>query len=609
MRYEFKEQDAWDLVRFLGIQGKQRGDELQLAECPYCHGGKNRKDKGSSSINLRTGQFKCLRQSCGVQGNMLTLARDFGYMLIPEVEAAAGARKTYRTLKTPKEPIRPKPPAVTYLESRGISRQVAEQYEITVQTEHTNVLVFPFYDENGDMQFVKYRKTDFDKTRDKNKEWCEAGTRPILFGMKQCTDFETLVITEGQIDSLSVTEAGVKNAVSVPTGARGFTWVPHCWEWVRKFRKIVVFGDFEKGHMSLLDELRQRFPNPIYRVEEADYQGCKDANELLCKHGAAAVKAAVERSKPVPVRRVKPLTEVSRVDIYKLPKLKTGVCQLDRLLGGGLYFGQVDIIAGKRGDGKSTLAGQIMANAMDQGYKCFVYSGELPDYLFKAWLDFQVAGPANVVENYREDGSVNRFVTNSNMDRINAWYQDKCYLYDTGIIDDDEPEDLVKTLRSAIMQYGVKVILIDNLMTAIDLDVDENTEKYDRQSRFVKKLARMAMQYEVLILLVAHRRKNVYTNDTNDEVSGSADITNLAGIVMSYDRDKELPPTQRRLVVSKSRLMGKLCLDGYVMDYDERSKRIYGLGDELNREFGWQKAETFEPAEGMVPFDEEISFE
>lgn len=214
-----------------------------------------------------------------------------------------------------------------------------------------------------------------------------------------------------------------------------------------------------------------------------------------------------------------------------------------------------------------------------------------------------------MVENYREDGSVNRFVTNSNMDRINAWYQDKCYLYDTGIIDDDEPEDLVKTLRSAIMQYGVKVILIDNLMTAIDLDVDENTEKYDRQSRFVKKLARMAMQYEVLILLVAHRRKNVYTNDTNDEVSGSADITNLAGIVMSYDRDKELPPTQRRLVVSKSRLMGKLCLDGYVMDYDERSKRIYGFGDELNREFGWQKAGDFELVEGMIPFDEEISFE
>ncbi len=78
----------------------------------------------------------------------------------------------------------------------------------------------------------------------------------------------------------------------------------------------------------------------------------------------------------------------------KLPKLKTRIHQqLDRLLGGGLYFGQVDIIAGKtRGWERAHWQGQMMANAMDQGYKCFVYSGELPDYLFKAWLDFQVAG-------------------------------------------------------------------------------------------------------------------------------------------------------------------------------------------------------------------------
>ncbi len=608
MKYEFKEQDAWDLVHFLRIQGKQRGDELQLGECPYCHGGKNRKDKGSSSINLRTGQFKCLRESCGVQGNMITLARDFGFELRTGLET--GNRKQYRRLKNPKAPIRPKEPAVAYLENRGISRRVAEQYEITVQTEHENVLVFPFYDENGELQFVKYRKIDFDKARDKNKEWCERNTRPILFGMKQCRDFENLVITEGQIDSLSVAEAGIGNAVSVPTGAKGFTWVPYCWEWVRKFQKIIVFGDLEKGHMSLLEELRQRFPNPIYRVADEDYCGCKDANELLCRHGAHAVKAAVERAKPLPVRRVKVLSDVSRVDIFKLPKLKTGISQLDRLLGGGLYFGQVDIIAGKRGDGKSTLAGQIIANAIEQGYKCLAYSGELPDYLFKAWLDFQVAGPRNVIENYRDDGSLNRFVTNSNMDRINAWYQDKCYVYDTGIIEEDEPEDLTRTIREAIMQYGIKVVLIDNLMTAIDLDADGSAEKYDRQSRFVKKLARLAMQYEVLILLVAHRRKNGFAGDANDEVSGSADITNLAGIVMSYDRDKELLQTQRRLVVSKSRLLGKLCLDGYVLDYDDRSKRIYGMGDELNREFGWQGEVDFEAVDEETPFDGEIiSFE
>ena len=67
------------------------------------------------------------------------------------------------------------------------------------------------------------RKTDFDKSRDKNKEWCENYTMPILFGMKQCVDFGTLVITEGQIDSLTLADCGIKNAVSVPTGCLLYT--------------------------------------------------------------------------------------------------------------------------------------------------------------------------------------------------------------------------------------------------------------------------------------------------------------------------------------------------------------------------------------------------
>lgn len=605
MKYEFRQQDAYDLAQFIGIAVKQRGEELQFLECPYCHGGKNR-DRGSFSINLATGQCKCLRASCGMQGNMLTLSRDFNFSLGDEFEEAYRPRRTFRRLPTPATPIQPKPAAITYLEHRGIHEKTAKRYEITVQNAHENVLVFPFFDDKGIMQFVKYRKTDFDKARDKNKEWCERNTRPILFGMKQCIDFTRLVITEGQLDSLSVAEAGIANAVSVPTGAKGFTWVPYCWEWVKKFEKLVVFGDFENGSMTLLSELKQRFPNMIYRVREEDYKGCKDANEILQKFGPAAVKEAVEHAKLLPVRRVKQLSDVEKVDIYKLPKLKTGINKLDKLLLGGLFFGQVDIIGGKRGDGKSTFASQILVQALEQGYKCLAYSGELPDYLFKSWMDFQAAGPDHIVENYREDGGVNRFVTNSNADLLNEWYQDRCFLYDTSLVEEDEQEDLIKTIRDAVMQYGIQVVLVDNLMTAIDLDAQTGTEKYDRQSKFVKKLARLAMQFQILILLVAHRRKGGQGGDANDEISGSSDITNLAGVVLSYDRDKELPADQRRLVVSKSRLAGKLCLDGFIMHYDEKSKRIYGEDDDLYKEFSWNTQE-FEPVTEN-PFTEMVDF-
>lgn len=610
--YEFKEQDAFDFARHVGIEARPHGGELFFKTCPYCRPRPTKGNVRTFSINLTTGQFKCLRASCGVSGNMVTLSRDFDFSLGNETDEYYRPRKQYRMLKTPEKPIIPKDPAVSYLESRGISASVARRYEITTQNQRDNILVFPFYDDRGKMQFVKYRKTDFDRNRDRNKEWCEKDCKPILFGMKQCNDkFDRLIVTEGQLDSLSVSAAGIENAVSVPTGAKGFTWVPYCFNWVSKFEEIVIFGDFEKGHMTLLEDFQKRFPNRIRHVREQDYRGCKDANELLQKHGTEAVRNAVENAVMVPVKRVIPLADVESVNIYQLPKLKTGISELDRTLYGGLPFGTVCIIAGKRGDGKSTLASQIMGNAVEQGYATFAYSGELPNYLYKSWFDFQIAGRNHITENQTDFGTVNRFITNRNQELINEWYQEKAYIYDSRIIESDEQEDLLKSVTQAIMQYGIKVVLIDNLMTAMYIDEKQGTDKYDQQGIFVRELTKIAIRYDTLILLVAHRRKNAFTQDANDEISGSGDITNLAGITLSYDRGSKseiekgiLNEDQRKLILAKNRLFGRTNLKGIVLNYDEKSKRIYGPHDDLNKQYGWDNTDGFEQiAQEEIPFE------
>ena len=151
-------------------------------------------------------------------------------------------KKQFKTFKKPDKPIEPKDPALRYLQSRGIGEEVAKRYQITVQTDDPTKLVIPFFDEKGDMPFIKYRKTDFVKGRDTSKEWCQAGGKPILFGMDQCNlENKTLIMTEGQIDSISVAEVGYENAVSVPTGKNGFTWVPYCWDWLQNFDTLIVF--------------------------------------------------------------------------------------------------------------------------------------------------------------------------------------------------------------------------------------------------------------------------------------------------------------------------------------------------------------------------------
>ena len=141
------------------------------------------------------------------------------------------------------------------------------------------MLVFPFKDPSGELKFIKYRNTDYNG--EGHKEWCEANCMPILFGMNHCGEGGRLVVTEGQIDSLTLAECGIDNAVSVPIGMNGFTWVPHCWNWLQKFSEIVIFGDCENGQVSLAAEMKVKFPKITRVVLIEDYQGYKDANDLF----------------------------------------------------------------------------------------------------------------------------------------------------------------------------------------------------------------------------------------------------------------------------------------------------------------------------------------
>ena len=586
--YEFKESDAWDFARQQAIQTKQKGDELHFITCPYC---KSAKDKWTFAIDLRTGQFKCLRSSCSQTGNMITLSKDFDFSLGRDIDEYYNrSRKQYRTFQKPAAVIKPKTEALEYLRKRGISGEVTEKYQITVRKNTQNILVFPFLDSDGRIVFVKYRKTDYDPKKDNSKEWCEANCKPILFGMYQCnTSNKTLVLTEGQIDSLSVVEAGIENAVSVPTGKNGFTWFPHCWDWMQQFTDLIVFGDCENGTITLLEEMKNRFPGTVKAVRQQDYKGCKDANELLQKHGKEAVLYAVNNAVIQPIRAVKELADVKAVDLFKMPKIPTGIARIDGVLSGGIYLGQTVIVTGKRGEGKSTLASQIVANALNAGKKIFAYSGELQDYFFKRWLNLQIAGKHKVIERTEADKTTSYYITNTTDEKISEWYRGRAYLFDNMAVEDEELTELLDVIEKAVRQYGIDLVLLDNLMSA--LDVGMSVDVYRAQSKFVDKLVKIAKRLDVAIILVAHPRKNKFSSDDTDEISGSADITNKVDIVMTYKRVDGMDENVRKLSISKNRLTGKLATGEkeIMLFYDTTSKRISDVNSAFTKPYAWEK--------------------
>ena len=154
--YVFKKQDAYQFANSRGIRTWERDGELWFKSCPYCNG-QGKGNEKSFSINLTTGLFKCFRESCGCTGNMIRLSKDFNFSLGNEVDEYYKPKPYRKTFGKRKEPIKPKPAAIEYMESRGISEKVTELYEITTQLEHDNILVFPIYDSDYNLSFIKLR--------------------------------------------------------------------------------------------------------------------------------------------------------------------------------------------------------------------------------------------------------------------------------------------------------------------------------------------------------------------------------------------------------------------------------------------------------------------
>ena len=597
--YEFQEADAIRFAHYVGISAKQTGKELRFKLCPYCKGGKSA-DHATFSINLNTGQFECKRSSCGARGNMNTLIKDFNFYPNKDVEAYikkdTGALQ-YKRFKNKPKP-EPKPFAVEYMESRGISRAITERYGITTRKDRENTLVFSFYDDEGTLQFIKYRNTDPEAIKEYGKEYCEKNCRPILFGMECCNlENKTLIFTEGQIDSLSLAEAGIENAVSVPLGKNGMTWVPFCWDWLQNFDTFIFFSDKEGDSLTLLDDLKNRLNGKILHVRLSDYRDCKDANEILQKYGKQALRDAVNNAIPISNPLIKSLADIRRKDLKDIERFYTGIQELDTSIK-GMFMGQLIVVTGKRGQGKSTFTQQLGIKAMKSGFPVFFYSGELQAYQFKSWIERQIAGADYINDLTTEFGGTDYMLDVNIIPTITQWYASKCYVYDQEALTGEEMESLVDTAEDAIKNYGCRVIVLDNLMTAM-MD-DESIDLYRQQTRFVNRLTALAKTFNVCVILVAHPKKNS-TGDA-DIISGSGNIANLADVVLEYCRMKPDNENCDCVVkILKNRTTGFENHEGIPLWFEQKSKRITGIRSVFSLGLPWEK-DGFRPE----PASEEV---
>jgi twinkle protein len=568
--------NVWEFARSFLYPFKVKGSEIVPQHCPYCKGGHSH-DKETFALNIDKKTYNCKRGSCGKSGTFWQLCNDNGVEADRENFEIVPVKKTYKKPQT--KISEPTTQAEEYLKLRKISKETMKILQ--VGCDECGNIVFPYY-ENNELVMVKFRPSrKVDKKE--RKAWREEGGKPILWGMDLCTPELPLIITEGEIDTLSCYEAGLKNVVSVPSGSEDFTWLETCYEWLKQFTKIIFFGDQDEPGRKMIEKLTQKLNDyDCYIVHHSR----KDANELLYYNGKEAVIKAVEEASQVPVYGLIDLADVAPVDIGQVDKVKSNVLHLDRAIG-GFYMGETSLWTGKRGEGKSTLLGQLLIDAVDQNYPVCAYSGELRADRFQYWINLQAAGESNIELKTTPEGKQYGRISKEVLQHITEWYRGKFFVYDNKINKRSaDIKSIIDIFTLAVKKYDCKVFLIDNLMKlSVDMSTEDNF--YLQQVNFVNDLVEFGEKYNVHIHLVAHPKKTNEISD-GDDISGSGHIPNLVHNVFSLSRNTDQKQQCDSILrIHKNREDGAKETIG--LNYCKVSKRLYlpSVGNE--KKYGWEK--------------------
>lgn len=246
--------------------------------------------------------------------------------------------------------------------------------------------------------------------------------------------------------------------------------------------------------------------------------------------------------------------------------------------------------------GKSSIANiSCLISPIENGYKTFVYSGELDNGQLSDWICSPLAGREHTLmwENANSDRP-SYSVSNQALKCIKEYYRTKIILYDDEDGLDTSGETVLEEMKNAYRRFGCRVFLIDNLMTLSFEQVDEDS-RWETQKKFIKKLMGFTKKYSVCVNLIVHPKKPATGAGAEHSVydlHGASEIGNLCHRLIWVDRlkDDEAGYNTRVSIVKDrpSQAAGKECK----LYYDYATRRIYSDLSERDKPYSWEQHYT-----------------
>lgn len=495
--------------------------------CPQCSPTRKKKHARCLSVNVEKGTWVC--HHCDYRGSL----------------AEGGSGGDFRHWRKPQY-VKPAPRVVpdaidvslvNFFAKRGITAGVLRRNLVSLQRvympqaeDHVSAVCFPYL--RGD-EWINA------KYRDKDKNFrMEAGAERVLYGLNDI-DPVMCVIVEGEIDKLSVEMAGVFSCVSVPDGAPSettkdysskFTFLDADADRISAVKEWIIAVDNDAPGRRLEDELARRLGREkCKRVVWPE--GCKDANEVLVKHGREKLRACLDDAQPYPIAGVFEIEDLSdRIEQLYMHGWEKGVStgwdEVDRFY--TVRPGEFTVVTGIPNSGKSNWVDALMVNlAATHGWRFAIFSPEnqpLEDHMARM-IEKYGQMPFNHGPSERMDRETLRM--------SKAWVQE----HFSWILPDDDTEWTLESVldraKALVFRKGIRGIVIDPWNELEHMCPSGMTET-QYISRELKRMRQFARRHGVHLWVVAHPSKlyrekdGSYPVPTLYDISGSAHWRNKA---------------------------------------------------------------------------------
>lgn len=460
---------------------------------------------------------------------------------------------------------------------RKITKTVCEFFGVKVAYDEDRQISAHYYP-YGTSEVVGY------KIRKLPKDFHVVGKLKGLFGQLKFNSGKRLVITEGELDALSVAQAYHDKyqtfypVVSLPS-ANSEKIVLEQRDWIRQFDEVILMLDN--------DPVGQKAVHSMAKIIGADKVKIaslpeKDASDVLVKHSSEVIIKAIWDAIPWRPAGIigkeelwKALEEYNDIESTAYPECLNGLNGKIK----GMRLGEIALFTSGTGSGKSTILREIMLHLLrSSDARIGVISLEESP----AETARKLAGMA-----------LNRNPTNEEipLEELKVGFDevfgsDRIMLLDHQGSMNDGIMDKLEFMALSGCQY----LFVDHITILVSEGADgkDGNEAIDK---VMNDLLRLTKRHNVWIGLVSHLRK---TNNTGkpfeegklpslDDIRGSGSIKQISFDIIAFARnliaDSETERNTIKMRVLKSRYTG---LTGNVIGsvYDHKTGRLQGLTQE-----------------------------